>query len=311
LHGSENKPPRAPAHGLAVVALRVAPTLTRLWRLRGARLIETCRHPEHRETQERYENDFLGHSRIRSLRDHGRIARVNPREQAPHFQPYCAPRYQIGRNRPGGCDRRPPPGLRRSRIGPVSSEDMGCTMAATPLIEKWENARVRHEHRHPQVVNVAELQASDPGLKVADRFASVVGSWRFIIVQSVILAAWVAMNVLGYVYRWDPYPFILLNLVLSFQAAYAAPIIMMSQNRQADKDRLAAEVDYQINVKAEEEVKAMMRHLEQQDELMIDILRQLDMQHQKLLEYLAHSADNGASPQPNNPGIKEAISNDE
>ena len=132
-------------------------------------------------------------------------------------------------------------------------------MAATSLIEKWENARVRHVHRHPQVVNVAQLQDLDPGLKVADRFASVVGSWRFIIIQSAILAAWVAMNVVGYVYHWDPYPFILLNLVLSFQAAYAAPIIMMSQNRQADKDRLAAEVDYQINVKAEEEVKAMMQ----------------------------------------------------
>jgi len=131
----------------------------------------------------------------------------------------------------------------------------------------------------------------------------VVGSWRFIIIQSVILAFWVAMNVVGYVYHWDPYPFILLNLVLSFQAAYAAPIIMMSQNRQAAKDRLAADVDYQINVKAEEEVKAMMQHLEQQDELMIDILRQLETQHEKLLEYLVRLPDNGVSPQPNGSGL--------
>ena len=164
-------------------------------------------------------------------------------------------------------------------------------MASTSLIEKWENARVRHVHRHPQVVNVARLQELEPDLKVADRFASVVGSWRFIIIQSVILVLWVAMNVVGYVYHWDPYPFILLNLVLSFQAAYAAPIIMMSQNRQAVKDRLAAEVDYQINVKAEEEVKAMMQHLEQQDELMIDILRQLEIQHHKQLVYLKHLMD--------------------
>src|SRR5579864_8925668 len=114
-------------------------------------------------------------------------------------------------------------------------------MASTSLIEKWENARVRHVHRHPQVVNVARLQELDPDLKIADRFASVVGSWRFIIIQSIILAVWLAMNVVGYVYHWDPYPFILLNLVLSFQAAYAAPIIMMSQNRQAVKDHLAAE----------------------------------------------------------------------
>lgn len=85
-------------------------------------------------------------------------------------------------------------------------------MAGTSLIEKWENARVRHVHRHPQVVNVAQLQELEADLKVADRFASVVGSWRFIIIQSVILALWVAMNVVGYVYHWDPYPFILLNL---------------------------------------------------------------------------------------------------
>jgi uncharacterized membrane protein len=169
-------------------------------------------------------------------------------------------------------------------------------MATTSLIEKWENARVRHVHRHPRVVNVAQLQELEPDLKIADRFANVVGSWRFIIIQSIILAAWVAMNVAGYVYNhWDPYPFILLNLVLSFQAAYAAPIIMMSQNRQAVKDRLAAEVDYQINVKAEEEVKAMMQHLEQQDELMIDILRELEKQHQKQVEYLMRLADNGVS----------------
>ncbi len=78
---------------------------------------------------------------------------------------------------------------------------------------------------------------------------------------------------------------------------------MMSQNRQADKDRLAAEVDYQINVKAEEEVKAMMGHLEQQEELMIDVLRQLEIQHQKQLEYLVRLTDNnGVSPAPKNCG---------
>ncbi len=80
-----------------------------------------------------------------------------------------------------------------------------------------------------------------------------------------ILAAWIALNIMAWVRRWDPYPFILLNLALSFQAAYAAPIIMMSQNRLAAKDRLMAEQDYLVNTKAEEEVKAIMLHLEQQD----------------------------------------------
>jgi uncharacterized membrane protein len=70
--------------------------------------------------------------------------------------------------------------------------------------------------------------------RLADRFAQIIGSWRFIIIQSAMLAVWITLNITAYVYRWDPYPFILLNLATSFQAAYAAPILMMSQNRQAD-----------------------------------------------------------------------------
>src|SRR5205085_12179541 len=90
--------------------------------------------------------------------------------------------------------------------------------------------------------------------RVADRFATVMGSWPFIIIQSVILAIWVVLNLAAYINHWDPYPFILLNLTLSFQAAYAAPIIMMSQNRQADKDRLQSKSDYEVNLKAEMEI---------------------------------------------------------
>lgn len=92
------------------------------------------------------------------------------------------------------------------------------------------------------------------GQRVADRFAQLIGSWRFIIIQSVLLAIWIALNVTAYVYRWDPYPFILLNLAMSFQAAYAAPILMMSQNRQAEKDHLQAKNDYEVNLKAELEI---------------------------------------------------------
>ena len=87
------------------------------------------------------------------------------------------------------------------------------------------------------------------------------GSWRFIITQSCILFAWIALNVTGLVRQWDPYPFILLNLALSFQAAYAAPIIMMSQNRQATKDRLHAEEDFRTNVLAEREIAALQARL--------------------------------------------------
>jgi uncharacterized membrane protein len=96
-------------------------------------------------------------------------------------------------------------------------------------------------------------------------------------------------------HHWDPYPFILLNLALSFQAAYAAPIIMMSQNRQAAKDRLMAEQDYDVNVKAEDELKSIMSHLEQQDEVMLDILRRMEGQHQVIMGKLNLPATDGSA----------------
>ncbi|HEY3135587.1 MAG TPA: DUF1003 domain-containing protein [Blastocatellia bacterium] len=92
------------------------------------------------------------------------------------------------------------------------------------------------------------------GQRIADGVAATMGSWRFIITQSIVLAAWVVLNVIAFIQHWDPYPFILLNLALSFQAAYAAPIIMMSQNRQAEKDRLQSSNDYEVDMKAEMEI---------------------------------------------------------
>ncbi|MEO5867090.1 MAG: DUF1003 domain-containing protein [Sphingomonas sp.] len=101
------------------------------------------------------------------------------------------------------------------------------------------------------------------GQRIADKVAETMGSWTFIIIQSGILGVWVILNVTAYIKAWDPYPFILLNLALSFQAAYAAPIIMMSQNRQQDIDRKAAETDYRINIKAELEIELLHHKLDQ------------------------------------------------
>ena len=90
------------------------------------------------------------------------------------------------------------------------------------------------------------------GNRLADKVAAIGGSWRFIIGFALFLAAWAAMNAVVLVeHAFDPYPYIFLNLLLSMLAALQAPIIMMSQNRQAEKDRLAAALDYEINVKAE------------------------------------------------------------
>ena len=116
-----------------------------------------------------------------------------------------------------------------------------------------------YAHAHPPVEDINELLAeqSTRGQRAADRVAKIVGSWRFIIIQSAILVVWIVLNVVGWIQAWDPYPFILLNLALSFQAAYAAPFIMMSQNRQSEIDRRRAMDDYDINVKAELEIELL------------------------------------------------------
>jgi uncharacterized membrane protein len=117
------------------------------------------------------------------------------------------------------------------------------------------------------------------GQRIADGVASVLGGWPFIILQSVILTCWIAANIyLFHHYKdkaFDPYPFILLNLVLSFQAAYTGPIVMMSQNRQNEKDRHAALSDFECNTKDEEEIRVIMEHLVHQDMMIADIRERL------------------------------------
>ena len=141
--------------------------------------------------------------------------------------------------------------------------------------------QLRRRHRSDTGVH----PACDPtkltmGQKIADSVASNMGSWRFIIIQSTILFFWVVANVTAFVLHWDPYPFILLNLALSFQAAYAAPFIMMSQNRQGDIDRLAAQHDYDINRKAELEIELLHQKLDLLRETevseLIQIIRSLE-----------------------------------
>jgi uncharacterized membrane protein len=99
------------------------------------------------------------------------------------------------------------------------------------------------------------------GQRLADKVASGIGSWRFIIYQSCIVIVWLILNVIGYLRHWDLYPFILLSLVLSAQAAYAAPIIMMSQNRQSERDRVQAQADFETNIKAKMEIENLQVHL--------------------------------------------------
>ena len=95
------------------------------------------------------------------------------------------------------------------------------------------------------------------GSRLADSVAKGMGSWRFIILQTILVILWMGLNLVGFFYHWDVYPFILLNLLFSTQAAYAAPIIMMSQNRQSERDRMQAQADYQTNIEAKQEIEAL------------------------------------------------------
>ena len=112
-------------------------------------------------------------------------------------------------------------------------------------------------------VNLEEEEMMTFGQRIADHVASFGGSWTFIISCGVVLVGWILVNVVVLAsHPFDPYPFILLNLVLSMMAAIQAPVIMMSQNRQAAKDRLKADMDYEVNLKAELEVAQLHRKID-------------------------------------------------
>lgn len=142
-------------------------------------------------------------------------------------------------------------------------------LPTTPAISAEEARQLAslraHRRAHRQKVIPHELTPAEPtdptrpthGQRLADQVAATIGSWRFIVFQSTAIALWITGNALTGKGAWDPYPFILLNLLLSFQAAYTAPAIMMSQNRQSELDRQHAQNDYEINVKAELEIELL------------------------------------------------------
>jgi uncharacterized membrane protein len=124
--------------------------------------------------------------------------------------------------------------------------------------------------KRPIATNTHEryVQEMSPGDKLADRLTAFAGSWRFIIICVVILMIWIGTNIYLLSRPFDPFPFILLNLMLSTIAALQAPVIMMSQNRQAHKDRIRAEHDYQVNLKAEAEIAALHRKVDELDKIL-------------------------------------------
>lgn len=134
----------------------------------------------------------------------------------------------------------------------------------------------RHEHKPIENANEVVKEQLTFGQKASDWIADKVGSWQFIIGQSTLLTFWALLNITAWMQHWDPYPFILMNLVLSLQAAYTAPMIMMSQNRKADRDRIEAHIDYGINMKAETEITVILENLEAQNVAIAELHQMLE-----------------------------------
>ena len=135
--------------------------------------------------------------------------------------------------------------------------------------KQTSNSKTWHE-KHSETMTFSQM--------LADKLALGMGSWPFIVAQSIIILIWIILNIIGFIYHWDPYPFILLNLLFSVQAAYAAPIIMMSQNRQAERDRYQASDDYKTNVEAKKEIEELQIALARiENDKLNEILNMLKM----------------------------------
>ena len=115
-------------------------------------------------------------------------------------------------------------------------------------------------HRHP--ANIARRDRADLSSRAADAVSSFMGSWRFLGIQTLLILSWLVLNIIGMIAHWDPYPFILLNLLFSVQAAYASPLILLAQNQQAEHDRISAEHDYETNQEALRLLQDIHAHLE-------------------------------------------------
>jgi uncharacterized membrane protein len=116
--------------------------------------------------------------------------------------------------------------------------------------------------------DLQEREVKTLGERMADRLAVGAGSWTFIICFLGLIAVWMAVNAIAWIHHWDPYPFILLNLILSCVAAIQAPIILMSQNREEARDRIRAQADFEVNLKAE----LLLEHLTQEIETLKALL---------------------------------------
>jgi uncharacterized membrane protein len=173
-------------------------------------------------------------------------------------------------------------------------------------IEDIARDLIKHQHDHPPVRDLN--REFDRKLKLTDRissdFARLVGSWVFVLAQLGLTLLWVLLNVIGALRHWDPYPFMFLNVVFSLEAAIWVSVVLMALNSLADRDRLRAQSEYELNVKAEEELKALMNHLMHQDEILLQIVNRLDRGDREMkrlarrLEQALEPSTEASRPQP-------------
>ncbi|MGH7777403.1 MAG: DUF1003 domain-containing protein [Candidatus Dormibacterales bacterium] len=151
-------------------------------------------------------------------------------------------------------------------------------MAVAKEIEDIVRAMVRHQHDHPPVrdLNDEMDRRQTRGQRVAEDLAAALGSWWFVLGQSLVVLVWVVLNAVSLTRHWDVYPFLFLNLVAGLEIAYAAALVLMMLNRRAFRERLRAEHEYEMSVKLEEELKSIMSHLENQDDVMVQALERLE-----------------------------------
>jgi len=129
-------------------------------------------------------------------------------------------------------------------------------------------ASLLHRRAAQNLNDLQQQEVKTRGERMADRLAVGAGSWTFIICFLALIAVWMAVNAIAWIHHWDPYPFILLNLILSCVAAIQAPIILMSQNREEARDRIRAQADFEVNLKAE----LLLEHLTQEIETLKALL---------------------------------------
>jgi uncharacterized membrane protein len=137
--------------------------------------------------------------------------------------------------------------------------------------------------KHP--VSRKLIEARTRGERLADLTAEKIGSWQFLIIQSIVVSLWVVLNVVAFTKRWDPYPFVLLNLLFSVQAAYTGPVLLLSANRAAQRDRVVAEHDSATNDKSERLVEGIMSELLRNSHATLAIAQHLDVDVDALDEH--------------------------